>query len=113
MVTLLVLAGCPKAAPEPPAQAGGGSRIWSVAEGRWSTEEALLRDLEDVEFVLLGENHDNAEHHLLQAKLITAIEPLSVGFEMLDDTEPLDAPNPAKLAEAVGWADSGWPSFDL
>jgi uncharacterized iron-regulated protein len=112
---LAVLAGCgPKAGPGGrPVQHPLAGRIWSTADARWANEDALVRDLATAEFVLLGENHDDAEHHRLQARLITAIEPLAVGFEMLDHEDPLDAEDPAALAAAVGWEDTGWPPFAL
>lgn len=88
-------------------------RIWSTAGARFGTEEELLADLRSAEFVLLGENHDNAEHHRLQARMITAIAPASVAFEMLDHADPVDAPDAESLALAVGWEDSGWPAFSL
>lgn len=70
------------------------------------------------DIVLLGEVHDNAAHHLGQAKLMAEIAPTAVVFEMLtpdqaaqvnaDSRSDLDA-----LAQQIGWAESGWPDFAL
>jgi len=74
-------------------------------------------------FVLLGEKHDNPDHHRLQAlvleRLVEARRRPRVALEMLDvDAQPtVDAyvANPAATASgfgaAVGWDKSGWPSF--
>ena len=68
--------------------------------------------------LLLGEVHDNPAHHAEQAARVAALAPFALVFEMLtaeqaalvtDDLRP-DA---AALAEALGWADSGWPDFAL
>jgi uncharacterized iron-regulated protein len=76
-------------------------------------------------FVLLGEKHDNPDHHRLQAwvlrGLVAAGRRPAVGFEMV---EVSDAPaiarhlaaapgDAAGLAEAVDWRRSGWPSWEL
>ncbi|MBV7408590.1 ChaN family lipoprotein [Maritimibacter sp. DP1N21-5] len=76
--------------------------------------------LEGVEgdIFILGEVHDNPAHHEAQAEAIIDIEPRAVVFEMLtieqagritdallDDAEA--------LGEALGWAESGWPDFDM
>lgn len=68
--------------------------------------------------VLLGEVHDNPEHHLGQARLITQIAPKAVVFEMLspeqaeqvnaDSRDDLDT-----LGQKIGWAEAGWPDFAL
>jgi uncharacterized iron-regulated protein len=73
--------------------------------------------------VLLGEKHDNPDHHALQARLLRAMvlggrKPV-VAFEMFDgDDQPaLDASrrdhprDAASLAVAVSWDKSGWPPW--
>lgn len=89
-------------------------RIWSSAEQRFVPEAELLSALRSVDHVLLGEKHDNADHHRLQARLLTALAPPAVAFEHLDHGAPVsEATSPDALAEAVSWAESGWPDFDL
>lgn len=70
------------------------------------------------DIVILGEVHDNPDHHAGQARLIEAISPVAVVFEMLspeqaaevnaDGRDDLDA-----LGHRIGWAEAGWPDFLL
>ena len=67
------------------------------------------------DFVLLGERHDNPDHHLLQAEVLRSLIALgrrpAVGFEMfgIDDASAIAnhlavAPNDAAgLGKAVNW----------
>lgn len=98
-------------------------RIWDVRAGRYSDEAALLADLSGARFALLGETHDNADHHLLQARLTRAIGQAgrrpAVAFEMLateqqpaiDAALAREAPSADAVGEAVRWDESGWPAF--
>ena len=76
--------------------------------------------------ILLGETHDNAEHHRLQAAIYrdlaaANLKPPSAVFEMLDadDHATLNAAlaagpaEPQTIATAVQWDQSGWPAFPL
>ncbi len=65
--------------------------------------------------VIVGEVHDNPAHHAAQAIFARALSPRAIVFEMI---RPEDAPlvpdlrnDPDKLAEALRWAESGWPDF--
>src|SRR5215470_11936005 len=48
-------------------------RIWDVWAGAFIGEDALVARLVASRFVLLGERHDNPDHHALQAKLLRAM----------------------------------------
>jgi uncharacterized iron-regulated protein len=100
-------------------------RIWDVAAGGFIDSTALVDRLARGQFVLLGEKHDNPDHHRLQAwllrGLIAAGRHPAVGFEMftVDDApaiarqlaaQPTDA---GGLAEAVNWQRSGWPDWAM
>ena len=100
-------------------------RIWDVKAGAFIAEDALVSRLATSRFALLGERHDNADHHVLQAKLVRAMlgagRRPALGFEMLatDDAaaiarylarSPKDA---AGLGDAVNWSRSGWPEWRL
>lgn len=100
-------------------------RVWEVREGRFVTPDQLVRALAEARYVLLGEKHDNPDHHLLQAWVLTQLHrqgraPL-VALEMLHSgqAEALArhlAAYPGRLeglAEAVGWAASGWPEWSM
>jgi uncharacterized iron-regulated protein len=73
------------------------------------------------DFVLLGEIHDNPDHHRLQAWAVEAaaeraVRP-TVAWEMIDRTQTpvlvhYGGP-PAGLGAALNWADSGWPAWRL
>lgn len=47
-------------------------RIWDMRANRAVDEPALIERLKSAEAVLLGETHDNPEHHRLQQKLLNA-----------------------------------------
>lgn len=87
--------------------------------------QQLIGALGQARAVLLGEKHDNPDHHLLQAELYSALldgrpAPAAV-FEMLDATgqsavtEASQHPDrrPTRIAEAVQWKTSGWPPFEI
>ena len=65
--------------------------------------------------VLLGEVHDNPDHHLWQAEALSALAPAAVVFEMLspDQAALHDAlrDDVDGFAMAANWASSGWPDF--
>jgi uncharacterized iron-regulated protein len=98
-------------------------RVWDVAATRMTDPAALAPRLARARFVLLGEKHDNPDHHRLQATLVRALVASgrrpAVAFEMLDTaqaaaladhlaTSPRDAD---RLGDAVGWRESGWPPW--
>lgn len=100
-------------------------RIWDVEAGRFIDDEMLVARLTRTQFILLGEKHNNPDHHRLQAWLLSALIAAdrrpAVGFEMFNTdqqeaidrhlrTMPTDA---AGLADAVGWDQTGWPKWSL
>lgn len=67
--------------------------------------------------VIVGEVHDNPDHHLTQAEIIAMIGPTAVVFEMLTaeqamrvTSDTIDAPD---LGGILGWEDAGWPDFTM
>lgn len=98
-------------------------RIWDVSAATFIEPPVLVDRLLRGRFVLLGEKHDNADHHRFQAWLVSAIiaggRRPAVAFEMLTvaqapavtrylATAPADA---GGLADAVDWKRSGWPDW--
>ena len=76
-----------------------------------------LDDL-DAEILVLGEIHDNADHHLNQARAVAALDPAALVFEMLTPDQAARATpdlrgDAAELEAALGWNASGWPDFAL
>ena len=130
---LLGLFGFPVlAAPAPPvppwtAELGHdhplAGRIWLVAEHRFITADELVTLAAKAHWVMLGEKHDDADHHALQAyllrRLIAAGRHPVVAFEQFEADKgeaiakylrkrPKDA---AGLGAAVGWDKTGWPDW--
>lgn len=97
-------------------------RIWQPAEGTFLTPEGLVERLAAARFVLLGEKHDNPDHHRLQAWLLRELvahgRRPAVAFEMIDngqaailaDYRDKDA---AGLGPALNWEANGWPDWAL
>ena len=100
-------------------------RIWDVSGGRFIDRASLVERLARADFVLLGERHDNPDHHRLQAEVLRSLVALgrrpAVGFEMLgiDDAGAVTrhlaaAPNDATgLGRAVNWNQRGWPDWAM
>jgi uncharacterized iron-regulated protein len=100
-------------------------RIWDVAAGAFIDRATLVGRLRQGGFVLLGEKHDNPDHHRLQAWLLRALIAAgrrpAVGFEMFTvDDAPAIAQQLAAhpddavgLAGAVNWQGSGWPAWGM
>ena len=87
---------------------------------------ALERRVEESALLILGEVHDNPDHHRIQAHLFTRFaekrkRPPAAVFEMIPyDLQPkLDALRERKritaddVFDAVDWDHSGWPSRDI
>jgi len=98
-------------------------RIWDTKARRFVTSDDVVAGLTGARYVLLGERHDNPDHHRVQAALLRALLAAgrrpAVAFEMFtaDDaaaiarhlaTAPRDA---AGLSAAVDWKRSGWPDW--
>jgi uncharacterized iron-regulated protein len=96
-------------------------RVWDVSRHELSTPSGLLAALERAAFVVLGETHDNRDHHLLQAELLQHFaathEHAAVAFEMLDENQASELGGAGTTADAlaarVHWSASGWPPFEL
>jgi len=98
--------------------------VLDAATGEPLDAKALAARLADADVVLLGEKHDNPDHHRAQAWLlglmVEAGRRPAVVMEMLDSSQgpaladylaQSDA-TAAGLGEAVAWADSGWPGWE-
>lgn len=111
------------------------TKIWAVAQGDFIDRDTLMRAASAADLLIIGERHDNAAHHAVQADLVS--DAVAVGrrpalvFEMmtrdrqgaidkvLRDSGDADAATPsnhfntvlAALADAAAWSDSGWPDW--
>ncbi|HEY9058027.1 MAG TPA: ChaN family lipoprotein [Aurantimonas sp.] len=95
------------------------------ADGTPSSQDALLGAAHGARYVLLGEIHDNPDHHLIQADIVGGLAKLgakpSVVFEMIPQGfagklaafEEDPDKNLETLAERLEWSERGWPDFSL
>ncbi len=95
--------------------------IWALMTGAMA-EPAMAGPVEDVvagaDVVIVGEVHDNPAHHVVQTEVVAHVQPAALVFEMLTRDQAgrvagVMAGDPAEAANALGWADSGWPDFDM
>lgn len=132
LLTLLTMfAGCRTASTEASWQSAVGrehrlvERIWDVAVQRFIDEANVVAAITRARYLLLGEKHDNADHHALQARMIRALTAAgrrpTVALEMLTPSQagaltrylaahPREA---AGIGEAVNWKASGWPAWTM
>jgi uncharacterized iron-regulated protein len=99
--------------------------IWDVRNATTLTPDGLVARVAGRRFVLLGEKHDNPDHHRLQAwvlgELVAAGRRPAVVFEMFraDQADAIArhlAASPADaqgLADALDWRRSGWPAWSM
>ena len=100
-------------------------KIWDSANHAFVERNVLIQHARLSDFVILGEKHDNADHHYLQGNVIQILArdgvPPAVVFEMLseDDRPALEvwrksAPEDVDaLGLALDWDHSGWPPFKI
>jgi uncharacterized iron-regulated protein len=95
-------------------------KIYNTATGTFITPSALLASLSQAPLILLGEKHDNPDHHRLRMSLLESLI-LGAGisllsFEMMDNTQqaPLDqlqssvtTLNEEQIRDALSW-DEAW-----
>lgn len=98
-------------------------QIWSVAQRRFVAPHFLAANLRRADLVLLGETHDNPDHHRIQAWAVaglTGADPrFGLAIEMIreDQQATLDAHLAARPGDGAGigpalrWQDSGWPDW--
>src|SRR5436190_24260860 len=70
-VAALFVSGCQT--PDARLEVVAAPRIWDVRTARFVSESALIADVAAARYRLLGEVHDNPEHHRIRARLILAI----------------------------------------
>lgn len=68
--------------------------------------------------VVLGEIHDNPQHHRNQARAIRALKPKAVVFEQLTPGQaaritPALLRDEKALGMTLGWEQAGWPDFAI
>lgn len=93
------LAAC--AAP-PTTASGRAPRIFDVKAQRYIDEPALVAALARVRYRLLGEVHDNPEHHVLRARLVAALAATGVRPAVVFEQFDLDHEAALRAAQAAG-----------
>ncbi|MFN4282114.1 MAG: ChaN family lipoprotein [Alphaproteobacteria bacterium] len=123
-LALAALAACASAPSEDAIRVRADGDIRARADGATLSRAQFAARLADADVVLIGERHDNAEHHRLQAWIVGEMakrRPVAVVFEMIDATRedalaaflaerPRDA---ATLGVRLDWDASGWPDWAL
>jgi uncharacterized iron-regulated protein len=100
-------------------------RIWQPALNRYIQTDQVQKIVREADFVLLGEKHDNIDHHRIQTWLIkSAFErgrASPVAFEMITTDwsgrlEKYQTDNPGnarQLGSYLQWEKSGWPAWSM
>ena len=92
-------------------------KIWDVGKSRFVDREELLARLAPARYILLGETHDNTEHHAGQAWIISnlagKLRDVDVVFEMIDDRQgdllkQHGYRTAADLVSLLAQSNSGW-----
>lgn len=131
-LTLLALSGCAGLSPSSPAQSESGwlsplhqdhplvGRIWRASDQRFISAEEMQLALSGKQFLLLGEKHDNPDHHRLRRTLLQGMLAEGtlgvVSFEMLDSSQQalvddfsgVDLRSAQALQEHLQWDSEGW-----
>lgn len=95
-------------------------RIWRASDDQFVSGAELAQAIDGSRFVLLGEKHDNPDHHHLQAAMLDYLlrrdRVAAVSFEMMDtgfaarltDADRLRTLTLAELKDALQWDEEGW-----
>lgn len=82
-----------------------------------TVDKDFVSGLDGADIVILGEVHDNPQHHRNQADIIKALAPSAVVFEMLTPAQAALANQMTDrdqgFADALDWQSSGWPDWLL
>ncbi|MCU1772768.1 ChaN family lipoprotein [Pseudomonas sp. 13B_3.2_Bac1] len=114
LLAVLLLAGCQHVAPPPPIS----GEFRDLHSGQILTAQELLTRLSGPQLLIIGEQHDNADHHAAQLWLLQALgEQRPQGSLLLEMLTPKQQPNvdqvrhaaalPTDLPTALAWQD-GW-----
>ena len=90
-------------------------KIWDNTEARFITQQQLLENMNNKDWLLLGENHETDVHHALQTEIIELLAQQNilgnVAFEMANieqQTELDRALGAPSTPEKLNWQ-KGWP----
>ncbi len=92
-------------------------QIWRARDGSFIDDKTLREELTQADYLLLGEKHDNPDHHRLKRQLLAQLQPdvALVSFEMLDHGQQAQLDGLAgtvtestDIKTALDWDDVGW-----
>ncbi len=98
-------------------------KVWDVGAKSFVDAATLLKSTAGARFVLLGERHDNPDHHRLQARILRSLVDAgrrpTVVLEMLEVEQQaavdqyLARPDAsaADFGAALAWQDTSWPAY--
>ena len=92
--------------------------LWPALLRAEPLPDDILAAMVAADVVILGEVHDNPDHHIRQAMAVAALRPRAVVWEMLSAqmagrvTADLIG-QPQKLEQVLEWDRSGWPDFAM
>ena len=129
MTLIVALSGCGSSAPQWRSAVDQDhplvGMIVDARTGEPIGEVAAAQRIQKARFLLLGEKHDNIDHHLVQARLLqtftdSGMRP-AVAWEMISEDQALAlaafqraAPQDgALMGEALRWRDFGWPDWAI
>jgi uncharacterized iron-regulated protein len=99
-------------------------RIWSNKAQTSLTWSQFLEEMSSSNTILLGEKHDNEDHHDLQAAVLFSLAEAGrrpvVVIEMVDKSQEKKLTkftrrggDPDELRELLSWDSSGWPDWEI
>jgi uncharacterized iron-regulated protein len=124
LLAALVLAGCAGTAPTPMAEQPRAPLVFGPEVDIPATAQLVATRARTAEVVYLGELHDNAQHHAIQAQILEAL--LAAGarpalaFEMIPEPSQgvletavrSDAGRP-EVDQQIAWSAQGWPDLAM
>jgi uncharacterized iron-regulated protein len=88
------------------------------AAAQTATVDGVIEAARQADIVILGEIHDNPEHHRNQAAITAALQPAALVFEMIPQADEGEVnelralgASADEIAAALEWSESGWPDF--
>ena len=98
----------------------GKPAILDVTQGKRITQAELVAVLRQADIVILGEYHDNPEHHQVQAEIVSQLQPKALAAEMIPQASEEgiavfleQGGDPGQIGPAIGWEKLGWPDWQI
>jgi len=122
LVSLLMslISGCATEGSASLQQISLSGRIWDSQAGKTIEKHQFIQKLMQADFILLGETHDNPEHHNIEVEVLQALlrkeNPPALVLEMLDleDQPGIDrfletkSTDTAEFNRQTGFSEKGW-----